>query len=116
MKVPLFITHFPMSLRPFYIKHDLEQENLSLSVDLLAPLGFGEITSGGLREDDVQRLGDELVKRYSNEKVFSWDVESKIQDVELHGGFGLGIDRLVRWLTHSLDIRDVRYPFQGLYQ
>jgi asparaginyl-tRNA synthetase len=107
MAAPLFITHFPRSLRPFYIKHDTEEERLSLSVDMLAPEGYGEITSGGLREDDVQRLKNELRRRYSDEKIFDWYCDAKMHKLAPHGGFGLGIDRLVRWLTLIPDIRDV---------
>jgi asparaginyl-tRNA synthetase len=111
MTTPLFITHFPRSLRPFYIKHDPQEGHLSLSVDMLAPEGFGEITSGGLRENDVQSLKNELRRRYGDEKMFSWYCDAKMQKFAPHGGFGLGIDRLVRWLTLSRDIRDVMlYP------
>jgi len=108
---PLFVTHFPMSLRPFYIMHDTENEQLSVSVDMLAPQGFGEITSGGLREDNIQNLRKELKIRYGNNRTFAWYCNLKKQKLSSHGGFGLGIDRFVRWITNSRNIRDVvLYP------
>jgi asparaginyl-tRNA synthetase len=107
---PIFITHFPMKIRPFYIMRDRGDEEKSVSVDLLAPKGFGELTSGGLREDSVHNLENELKKRYNNDRMFEWYCRAKITKMPTHGGFGMGIDRLIRWLTNTQNIKDIM-PF-----
>jgi asparaginyl-tRNA synthetase len=104
---PLFITHYPMKLRPFYIKHYSPTEDVSVSADLLAPRGYGELTSGGIREDDVLKVRNELQKRYNDKNLFDFYCDLKIAKWKPHGGFGLGIERLLRWLTDTPNIRNV---------
>lgn len=104
---PLFLTHYPMSVRPFYIKHHGKHNEQSLSVDLLAPRGFGEITSGGLREDDITLIRKELRRRNLADNVYEWYIDLRKYGWVPHGGFGLGIDRLIRWVTNTENIKDV---------
>ena len=47
---PLFVIGYPLQIKPFYVKEDISSRELGIAADLLAPNGFGEITSGGLRE------------------------------------------------------------------
>ena len=54
---PIFVTNYPLSIRkPFYVKQDPLNEETGLAVDLLAPQGYGEISGGGIREDNLEKL------------------------------------------------------------
>jgi len=103
---PVFITHFPINLRPFYIKRHDDGEH-SISVDLLAPHGMGEISSGGVREDNTDSLKNELKKRGNNIQNFEWYLNLKKNVNFSHGGFGIGIDRFTKWMINSKSVKDV---------
>src|ERR687895_649191 len=53
---PLFVIGYPLKIKPFYVKADASKDGVGLAADLLAPNGFGEISSGGLREDNLDNL------------------------------------------------------------
>ena len=62
-KQPIFIYGAPMSIKPFYVKINPDDQNMGLSADLLAPEGYGELTTGGQREDNL----DSIVRRIKQE-------------------------------------------------
>src|SRR5918998_993811 len=108
---PMFIVGYPLTVKPFYVKEDPQNRGYSLAADMLAPDGFGEITSGGIREDD--RLV--LTKRMQNEGLdvnrYQWYLDLRRYGSVPHGGFGLGIERLIRWIIRIDDIKDtVLFP------
>src|SRR5208337_1249050 len=55
---PFFVSHFPKKIKAFYHMPDPEDNKVTLSVDLLAPEKYGEITGGGQRIHDLQQLLD----------------------------------------------------------
>jgi asparaginyl-tRNA synthetase len=78
---------------------------------MLAPKGFGEITSGGLREDDIALLTKRIEKEGLNPTAYEWYLDLRKYGSVPHGGFGLGIERLIRWITNVVDIKDtVLFP------
>ena len=78
---------------------------------MLAPKGFGEITSGGLREDDIVSLTKRLEEQGLNPATYDWYLDLRRYGSVPHGGFGMGIERLMRWLTDIEDIKDtVLFP------
>ena len=58
---PIFVIGYPMEVKPFYVKRDPQNNGTGLSADMLAPQGFGEITSGGMREDDMDSLRKRMI-------------------------------------------------------
>jgi len=108
---PVFVTHYPKRAKAFYMKTDRDNEDVVLNFDLLAPAGFGEIIGGSVREDDY----DKLVKRINEQGLrlenYEWYLDLRKYGSVPHGGFGLGIERTVAWLTGERHIRQcIAFP------
>jgi asparaginyl-tRNA synthetase len=107
---PLFVIGYPLKIKPFYVKEEASKEGVGLAADLLAPNGFGEITSGGIREDDLQKLEKRMVLEGLQKSNYEWYLDLRRYGSVPHGGFGLGIERLMRWILNLIDIKDT-LPF-----
>jgi asparaginyl-tRNA synthetase len=107
---PLFVIGYPLKIKPFYVKEEISEEGLGIAADLLAPNGFGEITSGGVREDDLQKLETRMVLEGLQKSNYDWYLDLRRYGSVPHGGFGLGIERLMRWILNIIDIKDT-LPF-----
>jgi asparaginyl-tRNA synthetase len=103
---PLFIIGYPIEIKPFYVKEDPLVKNRGLSLDMLAPQGFGEISTGGLREDDLSKIIERIKSQGLIRKDYEWYIDLRRYGSVPHGGFGIGIERLVRWITNIEDIKD----------
>lgn len=108
---PIFVVGYPIAVKPFYVKEDPDQRGAGLAADMLAPQGFGEITSGGLREDGIASITERIKKEGLNPEAYDWYLDLRRYGSVPHGGFGLGIERLMRWITNADDIKDtVLFP------
>ena len=108
---PLFVTEYPIKIKPFYVKEDMKKKGIGLSADLLAPGGFGEIASGGMREDDILSIKERMQTEGLNPSSYGWYLDLRRFGSVPHGGFGLGIERLLRWIGDIEDIKDtVLFP------
>jgi asparaginyl-tRNA synthetase len=108
---PIFILGYPLAIKPFYVKEDPDRRDIGLAADMLGPHGFGEITSGGLREDNIISITERIKKEGLNPAAYDWYLDLRKYGSVPHGGFGLGIERLVRWITNAEDIKDtVLFP------
>jgi asparaginyl-tRNA synthetase len=102
---PTFMTKFPAEMKAFYMKKCPDDRRLTESCDLLVP-GVGEVVGGSL---------DELLAAYEashlNPEPYYWYVDQRRYGTCPHGGFGLGTERLVRWILGIAHIRDTcLYP------
>ena len=104
---PIFVTNYPLSIKPFYVKQDPLNEKTGLAVDLLAPQGYGEISGGGIREDNLEKLKNRIKETNLNPDDYSWYLDLRKYGSVPHGGFGLGLERLLRWILDFEDIKDV---------
>jgi asparaginyl-tRNA synthetase len=108
---PIFITGFPVKVKPFYVKEDPNTRGTSLSADLLLPNGFGEVSSGGIREDDFDVIKARIKHEGLELESYSWYLDLRKYGSVPHGGFGIGIERLVRWIMNFDDIKEcVLFP------
>jgi asparaginyl-tRNA synthetase len=108
---PVFIIGYPIEVKPFYVKEDPIDKGRGLAADLLAPEGFGEISSGGEREDDINSIKRRMEKEGLNPESYGWYLDLRKYGSVPHGGFGLGIERLIRWMINAGDIKDtVLFP------
>lgn len=108
---PVFVVGYPIAVKPFYVKEDPERPGVGLTADMLAPRGFGEITSGGQREDDIDSITGRMKKEGLDPGAYGWYLDLRRYGSVPHGGFGLGVERLVRWITNVEDIKDtVLFP------
>ncbi|MFP4196584.1 MAG: asparagine--tRNA ligase [Methanomassiliicoccales archaeon] len=107
---PLFITHFPKECKAFYMKEDEDDPSLYKCADLLAPEGYGEIIGGSERETDLDLLVDRMGKEGVPLEPYDWYLDLRRYGSVPHSGFGLGVERVVRWICGLEHIRDA-IPF-----
>lgn len=104
---PLFVINYPIKIKPFYVKENPNNPNTGLAVDLLAPQGYGEISGGGIREDDYNKLKNNITNSNLNPDDYSWYMDLRKYGSVPHGGFGLGLERFLRWIIEFEDIKDI---------
>ena len=110
-KDPFFITQFPVLLRGIYYEKDPNDETLTNSLDLVAPEGYGELSSGGQRVFSKDRLVERIKKKGMNPENFDWYLRMFEYGMPPHAGFGLGFERLVRWICGLAHVREaVLFP------
>ncbi|MFA5069960.1 MAG: asparagine--tRNA ligase [Patescibacteria group bacterium] len=107
---PVFVTHWPKSIKPFYMKQDPRNPKLVLNADCLAPESFGEIIGGSQREDDYETLKANMEKAKIPIKDYQWYLDLRQYGTFPHSGFGLGIERTVAWICGLKHIRET-IPF-----
>ncbi|MCC6276925.1 MAG: asparagine--tRNA ligase [Oligoflexia bacterium] len=111
---PVFVHHYPAAVKAFYMKRDPSDEVSSLSCDLLATEGYGEIIGGGQREDDLEKLFSRIHEHGLREQDFSWYLDLRKYGTFPHSGFGLGVERTVAWICGLPHVRETA-PFPRLY-
>lgn len=111
---PVFIHHYPADIKAFYMKEDPENQKLSLSFDLLATEGYGEVIGGGQREDCLKTLEAKIKEHQLNAEDFKWYLDLRRYGSFTHSGFGLGLERLVVWIC-GLDHVRQSIPFPRVY-
>jgi asparaginyl-tRNA synthetase len=107
---PVIVNRFPAAIKAFYMKADAGDATKSLSMDVLAPEGYGEVIGGGQREDDGDVLLKKLHEHDLPEEAFRWYLDLRKYGTVPHSGFGLGIERTVSWICGLKHIRET-IPF-----
>jgi len=107
---PVLVHRYPLEIKAFYMKNDPENEKWSLSMDMLAPEGYGEIIGGGQREDSLSLLEEKIKKHKLPLEIFKWNLDLRRYGSVPHAGFGLGIERTVAWICGRPHIRET-IPF-----
>ncbi len=107
---PAIIHRYPAAMKAFYMATDPERPELSLSFDMIAPEGYGEIIGGGERLADYDTLVQRLREHNLPEESFQWYLDLRRFGSVPHAGFGLGLERTVAWICGTEHIREV-IPF-----
>lgn len=102
---PFFVTNYPLSARSFYHMTKPDNDKVTLSADLIAPEGFGEIATGGQRIHDYNLLVERLKQQELPAESFQWYVDLRKYGMPPHAGFGIGVERSVRWICNLKHIR-----------
>ena len=109
--VPILVTHYPISLKPFYHRPDPENPKVALCCDMLAPEGYGEIIGSGERCWKLEELLQRMKEENLNPEQYGWYVDLRKYGSVPHSGFGLGLARYVMWLCKLPHIRDaIAFP------
>lgn len=103
---PVFIECYPKTVKAFYMKEHPENKDLVLCDDLLAPEGYGEIIGGSQREDDYDRLVARIREQGLPEEPYEWYLDLRKFGTFVHSGFGMGIERVVAWISGLQHIRE----------
>jgi asparaginyl-tRNA synthetase len=97
------------------MKIDRDNPNVVLNFDLLAPAGFGEIIGGSVREDDHDILLKRIEEKGLKATNYQWYLDLRKFGSVPHGGFGLGVERTVAWITGEKHIRQC-IPFPRMME
>lgn len=111
-KGAVMVYNYPRGIKSFYMKVNGDGETVA-AVDVLLP-GIGEIIGGSERESDYQKLLNECKRRNMDLAGYDWYLDLRRYGGAPHSGFGLGFDRLVRFLTGLDNIKDV-IPYPRAY-
>ena len=101
----VFVTDYPKEIKSFYMKQNPDGKTVA-AVDLLVP-GVGEIIGGSEREADYDKLITAMKERNMNLDLYSDYLDLRRFGSVPHGGFGLGFERLIMYVTGVSNIRDV---------
>lgn len=112
---PIFVHRFPAAIKAFYMKKDPDDPKLSLSMDLLAPEGYGEIIGGGAREESLDRLIGEIDRHQLPQSEFEWYLDLRRFGSTPSAGFGLGLERTVAWICGIHHVRET-IPFPRMLE
>jgi asparaginyl-tRNA synthetase len=108
---PLLVHRYPAAIKAFYMKPDPDRADLALGVDMLAPEGYGEIIGGGERLADLDLLLQRIKEHNLPQEAFEWYLDLRRYGTVPHGGFGMGIERVVAWICKLEHVREtIPYP------
>ena len=108
---PVVVHRFPSAIKAFYMAPDPEDPQYSLSADILAPEGYGEIVGGGERLADAELLLKRIHEHQLPEEAFRWYLDLRRFGSFPHAGFGMGIERVVTWICGIDHLREtIAFP------
>jgi len=108
---PVFVTHYPRKAKAFYMKQNESDEKVVDNFDMLAPAGFGEIIGGSMHEDDYDKLLGKINEHGYEVRNYQWYLDLRRYGSVPHGGFGLGVERTLAWITGEKHIRQcIAFP------
>jgi asparaginyl-tRNA synthetase len=109
-RLPTFVTRYPRELKAFYMERTPNDPRTVEATDLLAPEGYGEMIGASCRETNLESLRARIVEIGANPEEYEWYLDLRRHGNVPHAGFGLGIERIVRWMLRLEHIRDAT-PF-----
>ncbi len=107
---PVLVHRYPAKIKAFYMQPDSEKPDRALCFDMLAPEGYGEIIGGSERIWDPELLRQKLEEHQLPLETFQWYMDLRKYGTCPHGGFGMGIERVVGWICGLDHVRET-IPF-----
>ena len=105
---PLIIENYPKSLKAFYMYVNDDDKTVA-AMDILVP-GMGELIGGSQREHRLDILEKQMIDKHIPVDKFQWYLDTRRFGTCPHSGFGLGLERLISWITGVINVRDA-IPF-----
>ena len=107
---PVMVERYPASFKAFYMQPDPENPLLALCDDMIAPEGYGEIIGGSERIHDYELLKSRIEEHNLPLEAFEWYLDLRRFGSVPHAGFGMGLERLVAWISGIDHLREA-IPF-----
>jgi len=107
---PVMVHRYPAQVKAFYMEPDPKQPDRALCVDVLAPEGYGEIIGGSQRIGSHELLLKRIREHNLPEEAFQWYLDLRKYGGVPHGGFGMGVERVVAWICGLEHVRET-IPF-----
>ncbi len=104
--IPVFVTHYPKEIMAFYKPRDPKNPKLALCFDMLGPEGNGELIGGSERDTNIDELKKSLKAKGEKLEDYQYYFDIHKYGAVPHGGFGLGTERLVKWICGLDTIKD----------
>ena len=104
VKGPVFVTDYPSAMKPFYMRTNGDGKTAAC-FDLLMP-HLGELVGGSLREERVDLLDGAIERHGLDKRDCTWYRDLRVHGGAPHGGFGLGFERLIGWMTGIENVRE----------
>lgn len=96
---PFFVTDYPKGSRGFYDREDPDRPGVLRNFDLLAHGGYGELVSGSERQSDYAAIVTGIRESGENPAKYGWYLQEARQGIAASAGFGMGLQRVLRYLT-----------------
>ncbi|MBS3135257.1 asparagine--tRNA ligase [Candidatus Woesearchaeota archaeon] len=103
---PMFVTHYPKDAMAFYKPRDPKDPRVAVCFDLIAPENNGELAGGSERDMDLNELVDTLKKKGEKIEDYSYYLDTRRYGSVPHSGFGMGVERLVKWICGLDNVKD----------
>lgn len=105
LKKPLIIINYPKDIKSFYMRLNDDEKTVA-AMDMLVP-GIGEIIGGSQREERLEILETRMDECKLNKNLYQWYLDLRRYGTVPHAGFGLGLERLVSYMTGIGNVRDI---------
>jgi asparaginyl-tRNA synthetase len=102
---PFFVYDYPTAIKAFYCKTYHDHPEIAMSADMLVPR-IGEISTGGAREDDKDKLIERIEEMGMRPEDYEWYLDLRRYGTVPHVGFGMGLERLLTWMLDLENIMD----------
>ena len=114
---PVIVTDYPKKVKAFYMKESPEtmgkpeKEKTVQGFDLIGPEGYGELVGASQREENIEVIKANLTKEGENIKNYQFYLDTRRYGSVPHGGFGMGIERVISWICGLDNIKDaIAFP------
>jgi len=108
---PVMISRYPTEIKAFYMQPDPKDPSVVLGLDMIAPEGYGEIIGGSQRIHDYELLLSRIKQHNLPVDKFQWYLDVRRFGTFPHSGFGMGIERVVAWISGVPHLREtIPYP------
>lgn len=108
---PVIVTNYPKEVKAFYMKEDDKNPKVVHGCDFIAPEGYGEIIGGSERESDLEKIKKRLLSMGEKLENYSFYLDTRRYGSIPHGGFGMGVERIISWICGLDNIKDaIAFP------
>ena len=106
----VIVTRYPKIVKAFYMKEDPDDSKVVLGFDCIGPEGYGEIIGASEREPDLEKIKKRLEDDGEDPKHYEFYLDTRRYGSVPHAGFGMGVERLIAYITGVDNIKDT-IPF-----